>query len=116
MQVFLARINGETRRPDGGHYHLTWSLHSGETIPESWKTENEQKENAIVHYHSRHANNLIADVLDNPDSAASCIMFETPIAIKVKPALVTTNPRTGQRIHHYMPRSYNAQSPGVPKL
>ena len=82
VQALVVNVNGQSERPDGLPYHITWSIDPRKTVSEDWHGALGEDG---WHYKPHHANLLVMDVLDNPDTPHSYLELPEPMPIKATP-------------------------------
>lgn len=98
IQALLARIDGETRRPDGKSFHITWSYAPDRIIPPFLRDDE-----GPVPYEAKHSNAVIKHWQDQNDSKVQVRMLDEPIAISAMPAHI--NQRTDDdRVLNILPK------------
>lgn len=97
LQTLLARIDGQTERPDGRTYHVTWSLDPDKILPPFLRDDE-----GAVPYEPRHSNAVIAYLRNKNDGKIECHMLDDPIIITVMPAHVEKKDN-GERVINVLP-------------
>jgi hypothetical protein len=83
IQALLVRVDGETERPDGGHYHITLSLDPNKLIPPFLRDDE-----GPIPYEAKHANPLIRHLLTRGDGQVQVKWLDEPFVITAMPALI----------------------------
>lgn len=102
LQALLIRVDGETERPDGQAYHITWSLDTNRLLPPFLRDDE-----GAVPYEAKHSNNVIRHLLAHKDGKVTCKWLDDPFAITAMPAHIETND-AGDRVINILP-----QKPGA---
>jgi hypothetical protein len=102
LQALLIRVDGETERPDGNPYHITWSLDPDRLVPPFMRDED-----GAVPYESKHSNIMIKHMLDRNDGKVSCRWLDEPFAITAMPAHVERR-GPGDRVINILPKKPGA--------
>lgn len=102
LQALLARIDGETDRPDGNYYHITWSL-----APDRLLAPFLRGEDGPAPYEARHSNNVINYMRAHNDGKISCRWLEEPFVITAMPAHIE-HKNDGERVINILPRKVGA--------
>lgn len=86
IQALIVTINGQTHKPDGRPYHITWSLDPEQTLAAPLQTPTDAMNGTT--YKPLHSNALITHATENPGQPYDIIPIDPPISITVQPALV----------------------------
>lgn len=81
IQALLARVDGETHRPDGGRYHITWSYDPDRLIPPFLCGDD-----GPGPYEAKHSNALIRHWQDYNDSKVQVRMLDEAVVVTAMPA------------------------------
>jgi hypothetical protein len=99
IQALLVRIDGETRRPDGGTYHITWSYDPNRIIPPFIRDEE-----GPIPYEAKHSNAIIKHWEEhNKDGKLNVRMLDEPMVITAMPAHVEKR-ADGERVLNILPK------------
>ena len=98
IQALLVRVDGETRRPDGGTYHITWSYDPNKIIPPFLRDEE-----GPAPYESKHSNGIIKHWQDQNDGKVSARLLDEPITITAMPAHIERKPYN-ERVLNILPK------------
>jgi hypothetical protein len=98
LQALLVSVDGETVRPDGGIYHITWSLDPDRLIPPFMRGED-----GAVPYEPKHSNAMIRHMTERDDGKVVRKMLDEPLPITAMPAHIA-QAADGERIINILPK------------
>lgn len=109
LQALVVKVNGQSNKPDGRPYHITWSLDPTKEIPDELKSDKERLKNKAKKYKPVHSNNLLIHAMKSPGKPFTIEPIEPPVPITVKPVLIDQKSATDRSITE-LPRIQEQQS------
>lgn len=97
MQVLVVSVDGETHKPDGRPYHITWSFDPDRDVPPALRGGEGRAEASFnpassaaesVRYKAKFANNLVSSAQDTPGEPYAIVPVEPPLPIQADPVLI----------------------------
>lgn len=86
IQALIVTIDGQTHKPDGRPYDITWSLDPEQTLAAPLQTPTDAMNGTT--YKPLHSNTLISHATDNPGEPYDIVPIDPPISITVQPVLI----------------------------
>ena len=96
IEAFLVQVDGQRCRPDGGYYHLTWSLDPKKQVSPHYGLEKPER------YAAKHANAMLKAAFEDAARFVELRYF-APVEISATPAHVVTDKAGNKQIRRFLP-------------